>query len=166
MLPSPGERVGCPLMLRQLSVMLMSVPSGPVCPQWGLILTPSSPLSWPSVSHETAGKGSSEGQEDGGPHTHPETWAFLLGEGPPSFSIFFKALKDNSISAFSFVFKITNISAFVYVRIRNWEVLWPVPLSQDENQGSNSKTRGLNCSSLLSPNLAMNGGKVSNFMRT
>ena len=41
----------------------------------------------------------------------PSYWEKAL---PPSL-FFFKALKDNSISAFSFVFKITNISAFVYV---------------------------------------------------
>lgn len=107
-LPCPGERVGCPLMLKQLSIMLMTVLSGPVCPQQGLILWPH-PHLWADLlfSLQTAGKGSSEGQEDGGPHTHPETWAFLLGEGPLSLS--FKGLKDNSKSAFSFVFEITNI---------------------------------------------------------
>lgn len=43
----------------------------PVCPPWGLILWPHAYL-WAALlfSHGTAGEGSSEGQEDGGPRAY------------------------------------------------------------------------------------------------
>lgn len=99
--------------------------SGPVCPPWGLILWPH-PHLWADLlfSHGTAGKGSSEGQEDGGPCIHPKPkhssqersfLPFLLRVWKTIRNLFLLSSKSPILSSFCF-FKWGQRRVMMYTR--------------------------------------------------